>query len=86
MERYQSHRGKGIAMKIRVLFFSLILGTVSLFGCPTCIGALDDDAPPFFSEDFYQPNKEKKVSNTQDEGESNETKKPDTDTATEQPA
>lgn len=28
-----------------------------LLSCPTCVGKIKAESPPFFSDDFYQPNK-----------------------------
>lgn len=44
-----------------------IVGTLIIFmsffatlsGCPTCIGQIHDDSPPFFSKEFYTPSKER---------------------------
>lgn len=32
-----------------------ILTNSLLFGCPTCVGRISEQSPPFFSDEFYKP-------------------------------
>lgn len=32
----------------------LLLSTLHLVGCPTCVGRIEQESPPFFSDEFYQ--------------------------------
>lgn len=39
------------AMVLNLLYGFLLSGY--LYGCPTCVGRITYDSPPFFSEEFY---------------------------------
>lgn len=43
-------------MKKRILIMLISFITVPLAACPTCVGRVGKGSPPFFSEQFYQPN------------------------------
>ncbi|KKP35513.1 MAG: hypothetical protein UR26_C0004G0060 [candidate division TM6 bacterium GW2011_GWF2_32_72] len=50
--------------KIIIVFgiSTFIVGLINT--CPDCIGTLNDDAPPFFSDEYYQaPDEAKKIVN-----------------------
>ncbi len=38
-----------------ILLFLASLGATKLYGCPTCIGRIEKNSPPFFSDEQYQP-------------------------------
>jgi hypothetical protein len=38
---------------MRVNLFYAFLFSGYLYGCPTCVGRITHDSPPFFSEEFY---------------------------------
>jgi len=49
-------RVREIVMKIVILFFYLnVLSIAPLSGCPTCVGKIHAESPPFFSDEFYKP-------------------------------
>ena len=33
----------------------LLLTTIAIEGCPTCMGRITQSSPPFFSDEFYKP-------------------------------
>ncbi len=47
-------------MKKAVLFISLIssLASFHIESCPTCLGRVEKDSPPFFTDEFYKPTAE----------------------------
>ncbi len=47
-------------MKKAALFISLISILVSfqIESCPTCLGRIEKDSPPFFTDEFYKPTAE----------------------------
>lgn len=38
---------------ILVNLFCVFLANGLLYGCPTCVGRITHDSPPFFSKEFY---------------------------------
>ena len=39
-------------------FLALTLSWITFaWPCPTCVGRLEQNSPPFFSDEFYQPKK-----------------------------
>jgi len=47
-------------MKKAVFFISLISSIISfqIESCPTCLGRVEKDSPPFFTDEFYKPTAE----------------------------
>jgi hypothetical protein len=47
-------------MKKATLFISLISILVSfqIESCPSCLGRIEKDSPPFFTDEFYKPTAE----------------------------
>ncbi len=47
-------------MKKAALFISLISSLVSfqIESCPTCLGRIEKESPPFFTDEFYKPTAE----------------------------
>ena len=44
-------------MKKKILGTLMLIGSLftALSGCPTCVGRIHEESPPFFSEEFYKP-------------------------------
>ncbi len=42
-------------MKIKLLFLLLFCLNLQLYSCPSCVGIVTQESPPFFAEEFYQP-------------------------------
>ncbi len=47
-------------MKKKILGTLMLIGSLftGLSGCPTCVGRIGQESPPFFSEEFYTPDNE----------------------------
>ncbi len=47
-------------MKKKILGTLMLIGSLftALSGCPTCVGRINEESPPFFSEEFYKPDNE----------------------------
>lgn len=47
-------------MKNQIILLLIILSTphAILMGCPTCIGRNQTQSPPFFTQEFYPPEKD----------------------------
>ena len=41
-------------MMKRISLMTLLVTTI-ISSCPTCVGRIETDSPPFFSDDFYKP-------------------------------
>ena len=37
-----------------ISLLALLISTIAS-SCPTCVGRIEADSPPFFSDDFYKP-------------------------------
>ena len=44
----------------RNIFVLILACTINILGCPTCVGRIKTDSPPFFSDSFYKTHEEKK--------------------------
>jgi len=44
-------------MKIINFFILVAAFPLRIASCPTCVGKIKTDSPPFFSDDVYQPGK-----------------------------
>ncbi len=40
---------------IKIVFLILASSAINLLGCPTCVGHINKETPPFFSDEFYKP-------------------------------
>jgi hypothetical protein len=51
---------KGVAMKNSILIIALMASIISFQAesCPTCLGRIEKDSPPFFTDEFYKPTAE----------------------------
>lgn len=49
---------KGDMMKGNILIL-ILATTITIIGCPTCVGRIKTDSPPFFSDSFYKTHEEK---------------------------
>jgi hypothetical protein len=46
-------------MKIKVVTILFLLGFNSLlYGCPACVGVVQQDSPPFFADEFCDINEQ----------------------------
>lgn len=44
-------------MMKRIGLLALMINSM-LVSCPTCVGRIQEESPPFFSDEFYKPSEE----------------------------